>query len=252
MFLRILILCLIAALPARAEEVVAGLSQARVAITTGFKGSEILVFGAVKREDKISQDDQLQVIVTVAGPGEPVTIRKKNRQFGIWVNTEAADIANAPSFYAVATTAPLDQILEDTQDSKYQISVERSIRSTGTFQQVNDAPAFRDALVRIKTGQDKYQLREGAVVLDEDTLFRTAIKLPANLTEGDYAARIFLTRAGQVLDEYETTIGVRKVGLERWLYNLAHEMPLIYGLMSLAVAIAAGWSASAVFRLIRV
>ena len=91
----------------------------------------------------------------------------------------------------------------------------------------------------------------GGVELSEDTLFATSLSLPANLVEGDYTARIFLTRGGAVVDQYDTIIDVRKVGLERWIYNLAHQRPLIYGLLSLFIAIVAGWAASAVFRYIR-
>jgi hypothetical protein len=71
------------------------------------------------------------------------------------------------------------------------------------------------------------------------------------LTEGDYKAEIYLTRGGQIVDLYTAIIPVKKVGLERWLYNLAHENAFLYGLMSLSIAIAAGWSASAVFTLLR-
>ena len=72
-----------------------------------------------------------------------------------------------------------------------------------------------------------------------------------NLTEGSYSTRIYLTRGGNVVDVFETAIDVRKVGIERWLFNLAHEKPLAYGLLSLFIAIVAGWSASAVFQYIR-
>jgi uncharacterized protein (TIGR02186 family) len=92
---------------------------------------------------------------------------------------------------------------------------------------------------------------ENSVRLVDETLFDAQIALPANLTEGDYKTRIFLTRDGTVVDLYETSIDVRKVGLERFLFSLAHEKPLIYGLLSLAIAIAAGWSASAVFAYLR-
>ena len=87
--------------------------------------------------------------------------------------------------------------------------------------------------------------------MDEQTLFRTAIELPAALTEGDYQTRIFLTRGGEVISQYQTSIFVRKVGLERWLFALSRENAFIYGLMSLAIAIAAGWGASAVFSAFR-
>ena len=81
--------------------------------------------------------------------------------------------------------------------------------------------------------------------------FSTSVQLPANLTEGDYKTRFFLTRRGRVIDSHETVIAVQKVGLERFLFRLAHDQPLIYGLMSLAIAIAAGWGASAAFRFLR-
>ncbi len=49
----------------------------------------------------------------------------------------------------------------------------------------------------------------------------------------------------------ERVIGVRKEGLERFIFNLAQEQPLIYGLISLALAALAGWGASAAFRFVR-
>ncbi|MEN8935704.1 MAG: TIGR02186 family protein, partial [Planktotalea arctica] len=75
--------------------------------------------------------------------------------------------------------------------------------------------------------------------------------MPANLTEGVYSTRIFLTRSGKVVSEYETEIEVSKVGLERWLFTLSRQQPLLYGLLSLAIAIIAGWGASAIFTVLR-
>lgn len=251
MLWRVLLLCLALALPARAEEVVAGLSQTRVSITTNFAGSEILIFGAVKRAAPMPDHAPLHVVVTVAGPSTPVTVRRKARRFGIWVNTDVVEIDAAPSFYAVATTAPLDQAMSDTEDLRHKVSIERAIRAVGTAEQAPEAESFTKALIRIRKDNDLYQILPGAVTLTEQTLFRTSIALPANLHEGDYTTRIFLTRAGEVVDAYETSIGVQKVGLERWVFTLAHDHPLVYGLLSLAIAIAAGWGASAVFRLMK-
>lgn len=230
------------------EEVVLGLSQDEVSISTTFDGDDILVFGAVRREAPVPDGGPLEVIVTVAGPSEPVTVRRKERLFGIWVNTDAVDVDLAPSYYAVATTGPLEEVLSQTEDLRYLVSIPRAIRSVGAPMDIEDSDAFSQALIRIREDAGLYQLAEGAVDLEADTLFRAALSLPANLTEGDYATRIFLTRDGRVVDSYETQIAVRKVGLERWLYNLAHQTPLAYGLMSLAIAIAAGWGASAAFR----
>ena len=111
-----------------------------------------------------------------------------------------------------------------------------------------DVAAFTEALIRIRSREGLYQAADTGVGLSEQTLFQTRIELPANLVEGDYLARIFLLREGRVVDLLETTINVRKVGLERWLYNLAHQRPLAYGVLALVIAVVSGWGASALFR----
>ncbi|MEM6759294.1 MAG: TIGR02186 family protein [Pseudomonadota bacterium] len=249
--MRWLLCILFLACPAYAEEVVLGLSQDEIAITTSFDGSEILIFGAVKREAPIPAGPPLQVLVTVAGPSEPVTVRRKSRRFGIWVNTDAVEVDAAPSFYAVAASGSFGDVLRDTEDLRHQISIPRAIRSVGAPMNISDAANFSDALIRIRTDSGLYQAMEHHVVVDDQTLFRARIALPAALTEGDYATRIFLTRGGTVISSYETAIDVRKVGLERWLFNLSREQPFWYGLMSLAIAIFAGWGASAAFSILR-
>lgn len=249
--MRWLVPFLFLALPAWGESVVLGLSRDEIAITTSFDGSEILVFGAVKREAPVPEGPELEVIVTVAGPSVPVTVRRKDKRLGIWVNTDAVEVDRAPSFYAVATSGQLREVLRDTEDLRYRISVPRAIRSVGAPMSIADATKFTDALIRIRSDAQLYQLLENHVVVDEQTLFRGRIELPAALNEGAYVTRIFLTRDGKVVADYETNIDVRKVGLERWLFSLSREQPFLYGLMSLAIAIFAGWGASAAFSLLR-
>ncbi|MBQ0803641.1 TIGR02186 family protein [Sulfitobacter sp. HGT1] len=244
--------CLAFASIAQAEEdIVLGLNQTQVSISTNFNGSEIIIFGAVKRETPIPNTSQLQVVVTVSGPSKPVVVRRKEKKFGIWVNTDAVEVDRAPSFYAVATSGPLRDVLSRVEDLRYKISVPRAIRSVGAPMDISDSAAFTEALIRIRTKANQYQLNEAGVSVDQQTLFRANVQLPAALVEGDYDTRIFLTREGKVIAQYNTLIDVRKVGLERWLYNLSREQSLIYGLLSLAIAIAAGWLASAAFAMIR-
>ncbi|WP_375691838.1 TIGR02186 family protein [Pseudooceanicola sp. LIPI14-2-Ac024] len=238
------------ALPAAAQEesVVLGMSQNRVQITARFDGSEILIFGAVKRETPIP-DTPLDVVITVAGPSMPVTVHRKDRRFGIWVNAELVEIDHAPSFYAVATSGPVDEVLSHTEDLRHQVTVPRAVRSVGSG--AEDPISFTVALIRIRRADGTYQTLPNTVEIDQQTLFDTNIALPSNLIEGSYAVRVFLMREGRVVSDFETAIEVRKAGLERWIYNLAQENALIYGILSLIIAVAAGWAASAAFRAIR-
>jgi uncharacterized protein (TIGR02186 family) len=250
--IRAALLALLLATPALADEsIVSGLSQNRVSITADFVGSEILVYGAVKRDAPTPEGSPLEVIVTVEGPATPLTVRRKERVAGIWINNASVRVDSAPSFFAVATTGPLSHILSDTENLRFNITIERVIRAVGITAEAEKAGEFLLALLRVRTQEDRYRILEGKVELTEDTLFRTDVELPANLIEGEYKVRIFLLRDQKVVAHQERVVGVRKVGLERFIFNLAHEQPLIYGLVSLVLAALAGWGASAAFRLMR-
>ena len=253
--IRVLIALLCLALPASAqslqEQIVAGLSQSRVSITANFDGSEILIYGAVKRDSPVPLGPRLEVIITVEGPTTSQVVRRKDRRYGIWINSAEVTIDSAPSFYAVASTGKLDDILSKTEDLRHQITIPRAIRAVGIANEADESLRFLDAFLRIREAEGRYSVGEGAVALTEETLFRSDVELPANLTEGDYRARIFLARGGQVVDSLERSIGVRKEGLERFFFNLAHEQPFAYGILALVLAVVAGWGASALFRLVR-
>ena len=250
--IRAALLALMLASPALADEsIVSGLSQNRVSITADFVGSEILVYGAVKRDAPAPEGSPLEVIVTVEGPATPLTVRRKERVAGIWINNASVLVDSAPSFFAVATTGPLSHILSDTENLRFNITIERVIRAVGITAEAEKAGEFLLALLRVRTQEDRYRVLEGKVELTEDTLFRTDVELPANLIEGEYKVRIFLLRDQKVIAHQERVVGVRKVGLERFIFNLAHQQPLIYGLVSLVLAALAGWGASAAFRLMR-
>lgn len=233
------------------EKIVAGLSQNRVSITANFDGSEILIYGAVKRITPTPTDTTLDMIITVEGPSVPLVIRRKERVAGIWINGASVQIDSAPSFYTVATSGPLATILSDTDDLRSKITIPQVIDAVGISAEATNAPDFVEALQRIRLADNTYRIAENSVQLVEETLFRTDVVLPANLTEGNYRVRMFLLRGGKVVDTQERLIGVRKTGLERFLFNLAHERPFLYGVISLVMAAVAGWAASAAFAFMR-
>jgi len=232
------------------ETVIAGLSQTHVSITTDFSGSEIFIYGAIKRDAPVPKDWPLDVIVAVTGPLEPVIVRKKVRKFGVWVNDAGVKVDAAPSLYAVATTGPYRDVISFTDDFRYKVGIENLVRFIGETHDAEFKKGYPEALVRLRRAQGTYFELIGGVKVTDETLFETRIRLPANLVEGDYNVRIFLLRNKAVLDVFQSSIEVRKVGLERWIYTMAQEQSALYGVLSILVALIAGWLASAFFRLV--
>lgn len=246
------LLLLILAPPLRAGEIVGALSQNRVSLTANFSGTEILIFGAIRQDAaRIEEDAPFDIIIVVEGPREPVAIRRKERRFGIWVNTDVAWMGSVPSFYAVATTGPLAQILSADEDARLRISPAQAIRPEQLTGGGGDPEAFSEALLRLRAQAEAYLVLDRWVFLDRDILFRANVRLPANLTEGAYTTRMYLVREGQVVHQFRTAIFVRKEGLERWLSQMAYDQPLLYGLMALLLALVAGWGASEATRFLR-
>ncbi len=254
--MRVLLILLLLTWPARAGEIVGALSQNRVSLTANFSGSEILIFGAIRHDaprprDALPDARPFDIIITGEGPRQPVAIWRKARRFGIWVNTDVATMASVPSFYAVATTAPLAEMLSPEEDARLRISVPMAIRPEQLASTADLPEDFAAALLRLRQQAGAYQVLQRWVTLDREVLFRAGVRLPANLTEGAYTTRMYLVREGQVISTYRTAIFVRKEGLERWLSQLAYEQPWLYGLMALVIALVAGWGASSAARLFR-
>lgn len=253
----LLIALLLASLPARASEIVGALSQNRVSLTANFSGSEILIFGAIRLNTEAAQaradgvPTPYDVVIVIEGPRQTIAIWRKDRRGGIWLNVDSVTMASVPSFYAVASTAPLTEIVTPETDAEFRISARQAIRVEQTIGAAPEAAVFAEALLRIRERAAQYLSLDRYVQLDRDILFRANVRLPANLTEGAYTTRMYLMHEGQVIHQFRTAIFVRKDGFERWIHQMAYDQPLIYGMMALAIALVAGWGASALFRLIR-
>jgi uncharacterized protein (TIGR02186 family) len=227
-------------LPARAQALVADLSDHLIAITAGFAGTDVLLFGATEGEG--------DVIVILRGPEAPVIVRRKTRAVGIWVNTERIAFTGAPAFYRVAASRPIEGIANPALRARHQIGVDQ-LRVTAerelTPTKFNN---FRDGLLRNKLREDLYSAEVGKVSFLGPRLFRTKIYLPANVPPGSYTVEVLLVRNNQVIAAQTTPMFVNKTGIGADVYDFAHRHAAVYGLVAVLIAVSAGWAAGTVFR----
>lgn len=244
----LLALALLAAPASARERVVAALDQNRIAISAGFDGSEVLIYGALAG---VVDVEGLGVAVRLTGPPVPVAVHKKTRVMGIWTNAEALNAPAAPSYFAVATTGPFFETLTPEEDRRWEVSADRAMRALASWPELPERAEFLAALTRLRREAGRYIVAPGGVELIEGALFRTRFELPADIEEGVYDARILLTRDGRVIDVFETEVNVAKVGVERWLHDLAMRQPWLYGIGAVAAALLTGLFVAEGFRLLR-
>jgi uncharacterized protein (TIGR02186 family) len=236
--IRAALLLLLLALPARAQELVADLSQRRIDITTGFSGAEVLVFGAIEGEG--------DVVVVVRGPPQDMVLRRRERQAGIWVNGAEARFDQVPSFYAVASTRPLWQILPEAERRLNRVGVAAlpiAPRGGGS-----DPEAFRLAFMGLKDAGQLYTENDPPAELVAGRLFSARMNFPATVVTGTYRIETMLVRAGRVTAQRHLSLEVRRVGVGAELWRIAHEWSLLYGIGAVLAAALAGWLGSLVFR----
>jgi uncharacterized protein (TIGR02186 family) len=231
---------LAAAPAAGAAELVVDLARHLVAITTGFVGSDVLLFGAVAAEG--------DVVVTVRGPENTELVRRKGRFLGIWMNEREVAFKNVPAYYAVASSRPLAEILPDRVMGRHQIGVGQLRLPGPPGGDRAEVEEFRAALIRSKQRAGLYGEEPGRILFLGNRLFRTDLWFPANAPVGRYVVQVFLIRDGEVAGAEITPLVVSKVGFEAGVYNFAQRYSLAYGVLAILLAAGAGWAASAMFR----
>lgn len=233
------------ATPARAAEpLVADLSKHLVAITTGFAGTDVLLFGAV--EDVPGGNGE--VVVVVRGPSRTEIVRRKDRQAGIWINSGRAEIANAPSFYRVAASRPLAEIASPAELERHRIGVEHldlAVRPEDPGASHDD---YAKALVRLKQSNGLYGAKVQEIGFLSRRLFRTEVHFPANVPIGTYLVEVYLFVDGEVISAQTTPLTISKVGVGAEVYDFAHQQAALYGIIAICLAASAGWLAAVAFR----
>jgi len=235
-----------------AQPVIMDLSEHSVAITANFDGSDILLFGSTQGES--------DVIAIVRGPQSNRIVRRKERKMGVWVNGDAVQFDEVPSFYAVAATRPPAEMLPIDMLQSYAIgtgnlTLTASLQKNGQHEDSakttvdEDIQAtYRTALVRNLQRQNLYNEDIFPIKILGNSLFRVSLHFPTNVPVGSYDVQILLVRDGQVVSTGKTHMQVGKSGIEAGIYDFAHRYPPAYGLVAILIAVFAGWLASAVFR----
>lgn len=239
--------------PLPREVVEADVSSRAIAITSAFTGTEIVVFGSVVNSRQPSAEaGYYDVIVVLEGMPEPIVARRKSNVAGLWVNTDSFDFESAPTYYAIASTRPIEEIADEDFLTSHAIGLDDVRLSPAARSVIRAAPdelkSYKDAVVRLKEKEGLYIKADYAVIFIGKSLFRASISLPANVPVGPLTARVYLFREGELLSTFQQQVRLEREGVELWIYWFAMRHPALYGLVTVMVAIIAGLLASALFR----
>jgi uncharacterized protein (TIGR02186 family) len=236
-------LVMLASPAAAAENLVSGLSQDTIQITSSYNGAEIVVFGAIERP---ASDERPDIVVVVRGPEVDMRVRRKDRVAGIWINRNRVVLRGMPSYYFAASSEPLTKTASQNTRRQYGLGLD-SVTPRAT-RGPHDPEPFRKALIRHQESAGLYLQREGSVQFLSGTLFRVHVPLPASAPRGKYTASVYLLRKGQVIDARSSYLSIDQAGLERRIFDFSRADPLAYGFSTVLMAVLFGWLSSLAFR----
>ncbi|WP_230080026.1 TIGR02186 family protein [Alteripontixanthobacter maritimus] len=235
--------------PDRDPVLVPQVSQPEVRVRQGFTGTELLLFGAVL-DPRGQRGSDYDIVVVLKGPTEAIRIREKEQIGGIWINAESTDFRSAPSFFAVASSRPLDQIVDERTAAIFELGLDYLQLSPSGLIDPEAQAKFTEGLVDLRRRQGLFKEDMDGVTIKERVLYQARIQLPSNVTTGLYTAETFAVSGGQVIASAVADVEVKKVGFERFVEVNAQTRGFWYGLIAVMLSIAMGWIAGRLFAMV--
>ncbi len=224
------------------NQIVADLSQENVKISTDFQGAKILLFGAY---DGKKGDD---IIVIVTGPKGLVTVQKKEKILGVWVNTRKVNYINTPKYLSISSNRRIDDILNKKTQKISEIGLNNlNIRMQPGIK-VENEKQWRQALTRNMLKSNLWSINENSVSLNKDSLFRSFLGLPSNVITGQFEVKILHYRNSKLVSQQINSINVSKSGISAEIYDIAQNYSTLYGIFAVLLAVLVGWGSNLIFR----
>ena len=229
-------------------ELVPDVSSRQVQIRYTFSGAQLLLFGAVVYPDGRIPEQPVDIAVVLRGPVQPILLREKLKIAGIWMNADSSRFRSAPSFYSVASSRPISELVDERTASIYELGLHNLQLSPGGGTLPERERHFEAGLLDLRSRAGLYAENPRGVEITDGVLYRAAITIPSQVPVGTYTAETFLIERGRVLAAATRDIQIDKSGFERYVAVAARRHRLIYGLCCVALSLGLGWAAAAAFR----
>ncbi|MEO6579858.1 MAG: TIGR02186 family protein [Sphingomicrobium sp.] len=222
-------------------------STRSIEIRYSFTGAELLLFGAILYPGGRAPAKPLDIAVVVKGPVEPILVREKQKIAGIWMNADSHRFRSAPSFYAIASSRPIRDLVDERTAAIYELGLRDLQLSPGGGALPDKERRFEAGLLDLRKRQRLYAEDPKGVEISAHVLYRARINIPSQVPVGTYTAETFLINNGRVVAAATREIEIGKSGFERFVAVAARRHSFLYGLAAVLLSLGLGWFAAWLF-----
>lgn len=248
LILQFLVLSLFAQAAAALEPGKVKITPPTVEMGTFYGGAKMHVAGIADAGSK--------VIVVVRGSSAAEVFNKVGRVGPIWVNTGKVTISAAPSLLLIFSSEPVNTCLNSAAIDQYQLDLGSLRKHMQIETKAPDRDRVADDFLALKAHQGNYRINSASVqlgALDQGGLpYSLDFEMPRSATPGEYQVSVLECRNGEVANKSDVDLGVVEVGFPALVARLARERASLYGIISVMIAMAAGFGidfiASRIFK----
>ena len=223
-------------------------SARSIEIRYTFAGAQLLLFGAILYPGGKVPKRPADIVVVLKGPVEPIVVREKQKIAGIWMNADKNRFRSAPSYYAVASSRPVRELVDERTAAIFELGLQDLQLSPGGGALPEKERRFEAGLLDLRKRQGLYVEQPGGVEISDGVLYRARIAIPSQVPVGTYTAETFLIDRGKVIAAATRDVEVGKAGFERFVALAARQHGFLYGLASVVLSLGLGWAAAMAFR----
>ena len=184
----------------------------------------------------------------MTGPKGLVTVQKKEKVFGIWVNTKSVNYINTPKYLNISSNRDINEILNQKTQKISEIGLNNLKIRLQPGKKVQKEKEWREALTRNMLKSKLWSLNENSISLNKNALFRSYLSLPSNVITGQFEVKILHYRNSKLISQELSTINVSKSGVSAEIYNIAQNYSTLYGIFAVILAVLVGWGTNLIFR----
>ena len=215
------------------SDLVVQLDDPHIQIGSNFFGEELLIFGAFNNSD-LSKSD---IIIKVRGASKTISVRRKAKKYGIWMNSQNTVVDNVPSYYAIYSNRNIQRITDKDFLKENQIGLE--YLEFKSNKKNNTSDIYREIIKKNKEGGIFTEKYTGVRIIG-NKLFRASVQLPKDINEGSYEVSIYFFDDQKLVDRDISKVFVNKTLAGKYIYTQAKERPLLYGIICVVIAWIAG------------
>ncbi len=224
------------------------ISARSVEIRYSFNGAQLLLFGAILYPGGKVPARPADIVVVLKGPVEPIVVREKQKIAGIWMNADSNRFRSVPSFYAVASSRPIRDLIDERTAAIYELGLQDLQLSPGGGALPDKERRFESGLLDLRRRSGLYAQADNGVEISQGVLYRARIAIPSQVPVGTYTTETFLIDRGKVIAAATRDVEVGKAGFERSIAIAARQDGFLYGLASVLLSLGLGWAAAMLFR----